>query len=112
MMVTVNQIRDGITLYIEKELVAKVSGLAKWGFAFVGNQLVNTIDIPKYLTMLSVGNNTSYMTSDSLVDIDKLYADFIKVVREQGSVIQHFPVIGDVTFSERDVDLLKSYIYH
>jgi hypothetical protein len=47
---------------------------------------------------------------DSLVDIDRLYADFVKVAREQGAVIQHFPIVGVVTFSERDVDLLKSYI--
>lgn len=109
MMVTVNQIREGVILYVEKELVAKISGLAKWVFAFASSQIVNSLDINKYLDM---GKSMGYVTQDSMVDFERFYADFIKVVREQGSVVQHFPVIGDVTFSERDVDLLKSYIHY
>lgn len=106
-MVTINQVKDGVVLYIEKELVGKMNGLIKWGFAFACNQIVANLNLSQYIEM---GKKMGYVTQDSLVDIDRLYADFVKVAREQGAVIQHFPIVGDVTFSERDVDLLKSYI--
>lgn len=106
-MVTINQIKEGVALYVEKELVSKLNGLIKWGFAFASSQIISSLDISKYV---EIGKNMGYIMQDSMVDIERLYADFVKVVREQGSVVQHFPVIGDVTFTERDVDLLRSYI--
>ncbi len=106
-MVTINQVKEGVALYVEKELVGKMNGLLKWGFAFASTQIINSLDMSQYIEM---GKKMGYVTQDSMVDIERLYADFIKVVREQGSVVQHFPVIGDVTFSEKDIDLLRSYI--
>lgn len=106
-MVTINQVKDGLVLYIDKEIVEKVSGLAKWGLAFASAAIVSNLNMDKYVEM---GKSLGYVTKDSMVDIDKLYADFIKIVRSKGSVTQHFPMIGDVTFSENDVDLLKRYI--
>lgn len=106
-MVTISQVREGVALYVEKELVSKLNGLVKWGFAFASNQIISSLDISKYL---EYGKQMGYVTQDSMVDIDRLCTDFMRIAREQGSVVQHFAVIGDVTFTERDIDLLRSYI--
>lgn len=100
-MVTKEQFKAGLVAYIEKEFIAKVGGLKKWAVVLVANEMIMNLD-----ELISKLPNNSYMHEDGMIDIDKLYKDMYKVAERTGSVTEHFPVIGDVSFSKSDIDEL------
>lgn len=50
-----------------------------------------------------------YLTSDEMVDVDTLYTN-LKEIARRGPVTENIPTIGDVRFTEEDVDKLYRYI--
>lgn len=50
-----------------------------------------------------------YLTSDGMVDVDALYTN-LKEIARRGPVTENIPTIGDVRFTEEDVDKLYRYI--
>ena len=104
-MVTKEQLKAGLAAYIEKEFIAKVGGLRKWAVVLVANEMLVNMD-----AMLSKLPDNSYVTKDGMVDIDRLYGDMYKVVEKTGPVTEHFPLIGDVSFSKSDIDALYTCI--
>lgn len=104
-MVTKEKFKTGICMYVEKELVPKVGGIRKWMLLLGAMELVNSLD--SYLKKMEA---TSYMQADGMIDIDRLYADLHPVAEKTGPVTEHIPLIGDVTFNARDIEILYQYI--
>lgn len=104
MNVTLEQFKEGIARYIDKELANKVQGLSKWAVALAGIAIIqnSTSSLENILKALG------YMSEDRMIDLDRLYEDSMKVAT--GSVTQHFPLIGDVIFTSADIDNLRRYI--
>lgn len=104
---TLSQLKLGLTKYAEAELVGKVSGLRKWALALMISPLISNIDtmVDSYRSLLV---SSGYLTEDGTVNIDKLYTT-LKEEAHKGSVIEHLPLLGDVTFSEDDIDKLYRY---
>lgn len=100
-MVTKEKFKAGLVAYIEKEFIAKVGGLRKWAVVLVANEMIVNLD-----SLLSKLPDNSYMKEDGMIDIDRLYKDMYKVAEKTGSVTEHFPMIGDVSFSKSDIDEL------
>lgn len=110
MRVTIDQMKVGIAKYIDNEIAAKISGFGKWVIPLAGASLINgkldAIIKQNHEALKQLG----YMTEDHMVELDKLYTDAKKIAMEKGSVTEHFPLLGDITFSAADIDALKRYI--
>lgn len=104
-MVTVQQIRQGLLEYIDSEIVNKIGGLQKWGVAFASVALVDS-----YINQIGILKQIGMMTEDNMVDIDAVYSRALDIARDKGNVTQHFPIVGDVTFSEKDIVKLYGLI--
>lgn len=104
-MVTKEQFKAGVAQYIEQEFIAKVGGLKKWMLVLAGTEIMSRMD-----EMISKLPENHYVTKDGMIDIDKLYSDMSKVVQRTGDVTEHFPLIGDVKFTSKDIDELYRYI--
>lgn len=109
MVVTVDQMREGMARYADRELIDRSNGIMKWGLALVG---MNAVDMAckamrdNCNTLCTLG----YMTEDGLVDLDKLYEELSKIAKEKGDIVQHLPIAGDVRFTSSDIDMLRRYI--
>ena len=104
-MVTKEQFKNGIGMYIEKEFVDKLSGLRKWAIVLAGTEVMNRVD-----TIMASLPANKYITKDGMIDIDNLYKDARNVAETTGEVVENIPMIGDVRFSENDIDELYRYI--
>ena len=101
-MVTKEQFINGISKYIDSELISKIPGLSKWVVALgLGAYLpqVNKMLDDNHKMLIDAG----YMHEDGMICIDKVYNDIMQIARKTGSVTQHIPLVGDVTFSETDL---------
>lgn len=109
MVVTVDQMHDGMARYVDRELVDRASGIMKWGIALIGT---NAIDMAckAMRDNCQMLHSLGYMTEDGLVELDKLYEELSAIAKEKGEVVQHLPVAGDVKFTSSDIDLLRRYI--
>ena len=108
-MVTKEQLINGIQKYIDDELISKISGLSKWVLALgLGAYL------PQVTKMLddnhSILVDAGYMQEDGMICIDKIYNDIMQTARKTGSVTQHIPLVGDVTFTETDLTSMYHHI--
>lgn len=108
-MVTKEQFVNGIQKYIDDELISKISGLSKWVLALgLGAYLPQIHKMLEDNHTMLVG--AGYMQEDGMICIDKVYNDALQIARKTGSVTQHIPLIGDVTFTETDLTSMYHHI--
>lgn len=109
MQVTQQQLMEGLARYVDGEFVGKMQGLRKWAVALASAPLVleagNQIEKNKAM-LVSAG----YLTEDGMVDVDRLYSDAMAIAQKTGSVTEHIPMVGDVTFSASDIEALRNCI--
>ena len=106
MLYTKEQVMHGIAAYIDNEVISKMPTAAKWiigtGAALVVRNAEN-IDTST-MQMLGVVNN------DGLWDVDML-AEVMKQNAERfGNIQLSIPIVGQMTFTSKDIDLLRRYI--
>lgn len=108
-MVTQEQLKEGIARYADLELANKTAGLKKWIIPMAVPPLMVelTCFIQKHSDML---RRCGYMSEDGLIDVEKLTDDAKRVAMEKGKVTEHFPILGDITFSIDDIELLRKHI--
>lgn len=110
MRVTIDQFKMGLAKYIDNEIVAKINGFGKWLIPLAGASLINGKVEPMLKDYHDMLVQMGYLTEDNLIDIDKIHADMKRISHEKGSIVQHFPLIGDVTFSESDIDAIRRFM--
>ena len=108
-MCTLEQTKDGISSYIDKEIIAKVQGAKKWMVALAVPSILIRID-EMVESNKSLLIKAGYLTEDCMVDIDKIYSELRLIASKTGAVTEHFPIIGDVMFTISDIDCLRSCI--
>ena len=108
-MVTREQLKEGLSRYAEKELAGKVAGLRKWAILIALPSVAVAVDefISRNQPMLM---KAGYLTEDGMVDIARIHREAKDIARSTGAVTEHLPVLGDVTFSELDIDALANMI--
>lgn len=110
MSVTKEQIIKGIVSYADKEIMPVVSTPAKWAIGTAMTMALNDkgkIDVllnSPVIKMLGIENE------DGTYDIDKLYKAMKETAEKYGKMSISYPVVGTLTFSSQDVELLKKYI--
>lgn len=109
MVVTVDQMHDGMARYVDRELADKSNGLMKWGVALVGMNAVE-MACKAMRDNCKMLHSLGYMTEDGLVDLDRLYDELLEIAKDKGEVVQHLPIGGDVKFTSSDIDMMRRYI--
>lgn len=109
-MIPYNQVVNGVTKYIDSEILPKVEGLSKIAVGIMlasavkrGDALVEQIKSVPMIKMIGI------VDDDNRVDIEVIYEELKKQVsREPISMV--LPGVGKVTFTRDDVDKLYSHI--
>lgn len=109
MKVTQQQLLEGLARYIDGEFVGKLQGLRKWAVALASAPLVLEAGnmIERNRAMLA---SAGYLTEDGMVDLDRLFGDAMAIAQRTGSVTEHIPMVGDVTFTASDIEALRGCI--
>lgn len=104
-MVTREQFKSGVAMYLNDEFVAKVPGIKKWIVVLISNEMLAQMD-----SILDRLPGNSYITKDGMIDIDRLYRDMSRIAESTGEVTENIPLLGDVRFSKKDIDELYRLI--
>lgn len=104
-MVTREQFKSGVAMYLNDEFIAKVPGIKKWAIVLISNEMLAQID-----SILDRLPENSYVTKDGMIDIDRLYRDMSRIADSTGEVTENVPLLGDVRFSKKDIDELYRLI--
>jgi hypothetical protein len=109
-MIPYNQVVNGVTRYIDSEIVPKVNGFSKLAVAVVLAGAVknagNTVEQIKTMPIIKM---TGLIDEENMVDIETIYEELKKqVAREPISMV--LPGVGKVTFNHDDIDKMYSHI--
>ena len=109
-MVTYNQVVNGMTKYIDQEIVNKIQGWQRWALGAgagimmnKGTNMFNAFKAHPVVKMLEV------IDDNDMIDIDTIYAELRKQA-EKGSATFDAPMIGTITLTKDDVDKLYHLI--
>lgn len=108
-MVTLEQTKLGLEKYVESEFVSKVPGIKKVGVVLATSAIISWVE-QKIITNKDIIVAGGFMTSDNMVDIDKVYTEVKKVFDREGKLVEHLPLFEDVTFTVADVDKVYKLI--
>lgn len=109
-MVHISSIQNGVTRYIDAELLPKLSGWKKWTFAtMAGLWLTN---LPN--TFMKVKENSFVKTlgiidSADQIDIEKIYSELNKQA-QKGPIVVEIPLIDKLTLNASDIDTIYRFI--
>ena len=105
-MVTIHAVQNGLTKYVDREILSKMQGWKKWTFgAIAGIWLGNFPNTFQKIKSNALVSTLGVIDANDMIDIDKLYNEFSKQA-EKGSVMIEIPVIGAVTLNKNDIDTL------
>ena len=109
-MVTYNQVVDGMTKYIDQEIINKIQGWQRWALGAgagimmtKGTNIFNTLKANPIIKMLDV------IDENDMIDIDTIYTELRKQA-EKGAATFDAPMIGTITLTKDDVDKLYHLI--
>lgn len=110
-MVSVANIKQGLSQYITDEIVCKMEGWQKWvAGAFSAMIMAKADGIVDELKNNSVVSMLGIIDKDGMIDIDALYSAFREQARTEGPVQVNLPMMGTLKLSLEDVDMIYRYI--
>ena len=111
MLYTKEQVIKGLTQYIDCEIIARLPTAGKWVAGTVlGLSLKNIQNLINYAQEDEAVKLLGIFNQDGLIDIDKIAGIAKKNASKYGNVVLSYPVLGQLTFTPDDIDLLKEYI--
>ena len=109
-MVAYNQVVNGMTKYIDQEIINKIQGWQRWALGAgagimmtKGSNMFNALKANPIIKMLDV------IDENDMIDIDTIYTELRKQA-EKGSATFDAPMIGTITLTKDDVDKLYRLI--
>lgn len=110
-MVTLTQVQQGLTRYVDTELMPKISGWQKWVFgATVSVSLSKISNIFNALKNNSFVKMLEVIDENGNVDIDTIYREFHKQA-QSGAITFDIPVINmPLTLNSGDVDKIYHFV--
>ena len=109
-MVTYNQVVNGMTKYIDQEIINKIQGWQRWALGAgagimmtKGANMFNTLKANPIIKMLDV------IDENDMIDIDTIYTE-IRKQAEKSPATFNAPMIGTITLTKDDVDKLYRLI--
>lgn len=109
-MVPYTKVINGISKYINDEIVSKLSGLTKWGIgAGAEIMLARATNVFNALKSNPIIRSMAIINENDEVDVELLYKE-LKKQAQKSAVTMDIPMIGALTLNEQDVDKLYSRI--
>lgn len=109
-MVTYNQVVNGVSRFIDAEILNKIQGMSKIALGVGsgvmlrrGENLFNVLKQQPVIKMLEI------IDENDNIDIDIIYEE-LKKQMENNSMTFNIPMIGKITLTKDDVDRLYSLI--
>lgn len=109
-MVTYNQVANGVSRFVDEEILSKLQGKAKIALGVGtgimlrrGENLFNAIKEQPLIKMLEI------VDENDNIDIEIIYEE-LKKQMENGSESFNVPMVGKITLTKDDVDKLYSLI--
>lgn len=109
-MYSYNQVINGIAKYIDMEIISNINGWQKWvvGSA-VGIALSNSTNLFNQLKQNEFVKMLGVIDKNDKIDVDKIYKEMKKQAKKS-SITFNAPLIGVITLTEQDVDILYDNI--
>ena len=111
MKITVDRAKSALMEYISDEFCNRLYDYRKWLVpVFIGSYM------PKLDKMIEENKeglvSLGFMDENGLICIDTVYKKFKDTAEEYGDVIQKMPLLGEVTFTSKDIDKLYKIIQY
>lgn len=110
-MVSISQVKQGVSEYITNEIIAKMTGWQKWvAGAFASMAIVRSDQLFDSLKENSIVSMLGVISDDGMIDIDAIHEAFAHEADVAGPIQINIPGIGSIKLSRADVDMLHRYI--
>lgn len=111
MKITIDRAKSALMEYISDEFCNRLYDYRKWLVpVFIGSYM------PKIDKMIEENKeglvSLGFMDENGLICIDTVYRRFKDTAEEYGDVIQKMPLLGEVTFTSKDIDKLYKIIQY
>lgn len=111
MKITIDRAKSALMEYISDEFCNRLYDYRKWLVpVFIGSYM------PKLDKMIEENKeglvSLGFMDENGLICIDTVYRKFKDTAEEYGDVIQKMPLLGEVTFTSKDIDKLYKIIQY
>ena len=105
-----SKVLNGITTYIDREIVDKINGWQKWVVGSgIGIAMSNSTNVFNELKKSPVVKMLGVIDKDDKIDVEKIYKE-LKKQAKKGAITFDVPLVGTMTLNEQDVDKLYQYI--
>jgi hypothetical protein len=105
-----SKVLNGITKYIDTEIVDKIEGWQKWVIGSgIGIALSNSTNLFNQLKDNEIVKMLGIINEENKIDIEKIYKEF-KNQAKKGSISFEVPLVGTLTLNEQDVDKIYDFI--
>ena len=111
MKITIDRAKSALMEYISDEFCNRLYDYRKWLVpVFIGSYMpkLDKIIEENKEGLVSLG----FMDENGLICIDTVYKKFKDTAEEYGDVIQKMPLLGEVTFTSKDIDKLYKIIQY
>lgn len=110
-MVNAQQIKSGVTKYINSEILPHLSGLPKIGVSTYINLMSDKV--PELMIQMRDQPGVSILgiiDEEGNMDLDRLYKAVVPTMMEGEKITIEVPLIGSFDLSKQDIDKLYKYI--
>lgn len=111
MKITIDRAKSALMEYVSDEFCNRLYDYRKWLVpVFIGSYM------PKIDKMIEENKeglvSLGFVDENGLICIDTVYKKFKDTAEEYGDVIQKMPLLGEVTFTSKDIDKLYKIIQY
>lgn len=111
MLVTMNQVKNGLVKYIDNDVLPHLTGIKKIGLgvytALAADNVVGLMEKYKDHPAVSVLN---VIDAEGNIDIDKLYKSVLPMFESGERQSINIPLIGELLVDKTDLEKLYRYI--
>lgn len=110
-MVNAQQIKSGVTKYINSEILPHLSGLPKIGISAYVNLMSDKV--PELMMQLRDQPGISILgviDEEGNLDLDRLYKAVVPAMAEGEKIKLEIPMIGEFDLTKQDIDKLYKYV--
>ncbi len=109
-MYNLNQVVNGITVYLDNEILNKITGWQKWVLgAGVGISITRATDIFNQLKENNIVKSMNLVNENNEIDVDTIMVE-MKKQAEKSAITFNVPLIGNLTLNKDDLEKLHTYI--